>query len=100
LEEFELSARRAANSQAMHLRVQPAGPKRRGEISQDRRLDAAIGIPGIGERGPSPDLGGEKVLGISESGRDGDEVFSKVSRLVLEVWEDHVPDSVPQPMRI
>jgi len=100
VEEFELAARRVANSQTEHLRVQPAGSKRRGKIFQDRRLDTSIGIPGIGKWGPSPDLGGEKILGISDGGRDGDEVVSEVGGLVLEIWKDHVPDPVAQPMRV
>ena len=100
MEEFELASRRVANSQPEHLSVYPAGPKRRGKSSQNLRLDAALGIPGFGKWGPSPDFGGEEVLGISNGGRDGDEVFSQMGRLVLEVWEDHVPDPIAQPLGI
>jgi len=100
VEELELTPRRVANSQTEHLRVQPARPKGPGKSPQDSRLDASIGIPGVGERGPSPDLGGEIILALRNRGRGGHEVVPEVRGLVLEIRQDHVPDPVAQSMGI
>jgi hypothetical protein len=100
VEEFELAPRRAMDAQVEHLTVQPADSERSRERPQRVTIDAAVGVPGVGERDPPIHLRRHVLLGFGDGEGQADEMASDRSGLVFEKRQHHVPDLIPKPPRV